>query len=374
MSKNLKILITAKQTGSVNALALTARKLMRKGHKVIVYATGNSNEAVGFGDLCHYRGQPRESDYLKLVKGFDKVIVGLSGYNTPDGHFLRAANKAQIPTISVQDQDAGYLKRLGNNPNEFPTVLAVMNEECLETIANELKGGVGKELASRAVVVGWTAFDNYGKLKNNFSNKDKKELLEKLNLTSRKKINVHFTQNLHPDSKYMKIQLGTIDEKQNVFDYELKVTTALFEIASDMGLKLIVKPHPSETFTTNHTLDLVNKHGFTYLPADSCDSKELMLASDSITAGRSTCLTQACLLDKNTGGILPDLDNKEIRPFPPIAQDAIPYTTSWNGIKSVIKFITSTDTQINQMLATKRERFSVDGNATQKLVELIENL
>jgi hypothetical protein len=378
MSKKQKILATAKQLGSVNVIAPVVKELILRGHDVTVYATGSSNEVVGFRNLPYQVIHLKESDYLRLVKGFDKIIVGLSGYETPDGYFLRAANQAKIPSIGVQDLDSGYLHRLGNKVEGFPTILAVMNNRCLETIANEFRNAdekeVGKELASRAKVIGWTAFDNYGKLKKEFSDKDKQELLKKVNLNPEKKINIHFTQNIHPDSRYMQPITWTYEKKEQDFNYEIKVTEAMFETASDMGLTLVVKPHQGEEFHINYTKELVDKHGFIYLPAKSCDTKQLMLASDSIIAGRSTCLTEACLLDKNTGGILPGLEYEEIRAFPPIELGAIPYTTSWKRISTVLGLITSDKKGINKVLSEERENFSVDGKATQRVVNLIENL
>jgi len=297
MTKKLKILATAKQAGSVNAIAPVARELIQRGHKVAIIATGNENEAAGFKGLRHIR-IPNKSDYSQLINGFDYselvrsfdvVMTGLSGYQTPDGYFLRAANKAKIPSIAVQDQDVGYPKRLGNNPENFPTVLAIMNKKCLETIAKEFEKDIGEELASRARVIGWVAFDHFSQLKKDFKQENKQELLQKLDL--KEPIYLHFTQNIHHETEYMKPITWSIEQKKQCFYYEIKVTKAVFETASDMGLKLTVKPHPGEEFKINHTLNLVKKHDFIYLPAESCDTKQLMLASDSITAGRSTCLT-----------------------------------------------------------------------------------
>jgi len=66
------------------------------------------------------------------------------------------------------------------------------------------------------------------------------------------------------------------------------------------------------------------------------------------------------------------LDYEKIRVFPPIELNAIPYTTSWKRMDSVIKLITFE--KPNPMLAEERKRFSVDGKATQRLIDLIENL
>ena len=372
MAKKLKILATAKQSGSVNVIAPVVRELILRGHDVTAYATGNENEAAGFRGISHQIIQPKESDYSSLVKGFDLMLVGLSGYQTPDGYFLRAANKSKIPTIAIQDQDAGYIARLGNNPEEFPSILAVMDNGCLETIVNEL-GEAGKELASRTKVTGWVAFDNYAELRENFNSRKREELLRKISLDPEKRVYVHFTQNIHPDSEYMKPQTWTPEEKEQDFGYEMRVTEAVFRAASDMRLKLVVKPHPGEAFEVNYTENIANRFGFKYIPPKACDTKLLMLSVASVSAGRSTYLTEACLLDINTGGILPGLNTQEICAFPPVKLDAIPYTRHWNEIARILSLINFSGEDTNKYLAERRKRFSVDGKATQRLVDVIEN-
>ena len=99
-----------------------------------------------------------------------------------------------------------------------------------------------------------------------------------------------------------------------------------------------------------------------------------MLAAYSVTAGRSTCLAEATLLDRNTGGIIPDMGVHWITPFPPMALGAIPYATGWDGIKSVLEAVTSKDAKVLQELAKNRKKFSVDGKASERLADLVEDL
>ena len=234
----MKLLLTAKQRGSTNVLAPVAKELLQRGHELTLYATGNDNEAAGFNGLQYERITPSENNYAQLVQGYDAVMVGLSGYNTPDGHFLRAATEAKIPTVAVQDQNSNYVGRLGINPADLPTILAVMDEACIETSRKELSGEMGDESAKRCRVIGWTAFDNYAKMREDFTEQKREELLHKLGLNPNQPVYFHATQNMHPDSAYMQRLSMSTEEKRRIFDYECAVTALVFETASDLGLKL----------------------------------------------------------------------------------------------------------------------------------------
>ena len=370
----MDILLTAKQRGSTNVLAPVAIELSRRGHNVKIYATGNEDEAAGFQGLDYERIFPAGSDFLRLVECYDVVVVGLSGYDTPDGHFLRSANVAGIPTVAVQDQNSNYQRRLGTNPADLPTVLAVMDENCINTARSELGGELGQEVAKRTRVVGWVAFDHYAKMREDFTDKTRAELLTSLGIDPENPVCVHFTQTMHPNCTYRKKSDMSFGEKVMSFLYEQGVTQFTFEAASDLGLKLVVKPHPGEHFSRNYTRELTDRHGFTFVPAGACNTQQLMLATYSVTAGRSTCLTESTLLGKNTGGLIPDLDEEEIRSFPPLTLGAIPYTQKWEGIRDILEQITSKNEEVVKRLADDRKKFSVDGKGSKRLADLVEEL
>jgi len=366
----MKILLTAKQRGSVNALLPVSQELQQRGHQLTIYATGNETESAGFGERINLEND----DYAKLVSNQDVVVTGLSGYNTPDGLFWRAANSAGLPTVAVLDQDLGYEPRLGQEIENLPQLIAIMDASCRETMKKELPLRLGEEAVKRSRVVGWTAFDHYQALKDKFSEVEREKLLNSLSINHQLYLHLHFTQNIHPDTNYLAKINRAREESQKIFDYEMFVTKAIFEAASDIGLKLAVKPHPGEEFKENFTLDLAQRHGFIYIPAKACSSQQLMLTANSITAGRSTCLTEATLLDRNTGGIFPELKKEELKPFPPATLEAIPYTLQKEFIENVLSIVSSNNEATRRMLTEKRKKFSVDGKASKRLADLIEGL
>ncbi|HLD78948.1 MAG TPA: hypothetical protein VJA18_00135 [Candidatus Nanoarchaeia archaeon] len=371
----MKILLTAKQRGSTNVLAPVARELQARGHELTVYATGNENEAAGFDKLTYERIAPADDQYPQLVCGYDTVIVGMSGSQTSDGYFLRAANASGIPTVAVQDQNSLYQERLGINPADLPTILAVMDNDCVEKVRTELSGEMGTEAAKRCRIVGWAAFDHYAALRENFSEQQREDLLHRLGLNSAQPLCFYPTQNIHPESAYMQRSSMSAEDKKNFFKYESTVTQAVFETASALGVKLVIKPHPGEEYTTNFTKELADRYDFVYLPAKACSTQELMLASRSVTAGRSTCLTEATLLDKNVGAILPDAMGREwSSASPAVTLNAIPVTYDWDSTQDVLEQVTSVDETVARKLAENRKRFSVDGKASKRLADLIEGL
>ncbi len=355
--------------GSAAALVSPIKELQRRGHEVTVYATGSEQEARAFQDISYIFSEQFN------VKNYAVILTGLHGVNGPDGHTIRAANTAGIPVISVLDQNSNYQLRLGDSIINLPTYLSIMSSDCLSAMRRELPSEIVEEAVKRSRIVGWTAFDNYALLREEFSEKKRAELLSSVGLNSDKELYFHATQNIHPDAPYLKSVARSRDESQRIFDYEIKVTTAVFEAASDSGLGLTVKPHPGEEFEQNFTMELVRMHNFTYLPAKACDTKKLMLSASSVSAGRSTCLTEACLLDRNVGGILVgELGKSWLQASPAITTKAIPYTTEWENIWAILAATSSLDNRVQEKLARDRKLFSVDGKASQRLADLVEEL
>ena len=370
----MRILATAKMYGCAQALVSPLKELERRGHQLTIYATGNESERKGFQDLPFQELRPeREEDCFPLVRGYQVVITGLSGYQSPDGWFLRAAQREGIPVVAVNDQDVGYVNRLGRDPSHFPTLLALMHQECFSTLERELGPELASEAKSRARVIGYTAFDHYQELRENFDAHHRQLLRVHLGLQREEPIHVHFTQNIPPDSVYMQqVHRFTPQEKMDRFAYELQVTNATFTAAAELGLLLVTKPHPGEEYPRNFTQELAQRFGFSYISANACNSLALMLAAESVTAGRSTCLAEATLLDRPTGGILPGLDDSELAPFPPLALGAIPFTQHWDGLVDLLARITSPSMEVQRELTQQREKFSVDGKAGQRCADRVE--
>ncbi len=375
----MNVLLTAKQRGSTNALAPVARELIQRKNNITIYATGNEQEAAGFQGLPYTSLNPVLSDYERLVTGYDALVVGLSGSETHDGYFVKAANRVGIPSIAVQTQNSDWGGKLGLKASNFPTYIAVMDDECAKTAQEELARDLGQLAADRCVVVGWVALDHLATLRDSYSPNDRTTLLYSLGISLDKSVNLHLTQTTHPHSAYMKRVDRSYEQKVKDFLYEQGVVQFTFEAASDLGLKLVVKPHPGEEPQPgdglyNYTRELCSRHDFIYISAKACNTQQLILAANSLTAGRSTALTEATLLNRNVGSIIPTIDEEAIKAFPPLSLGAIPFTQTWDGIKDVLQQVTSEDQLVLEKLAEDRRKFSVDGKAASRLVDLIETV
>ena len=382
----MKILITAKNHASANVLNPVVSELVERGHSVAVYATGNDAEAAGFAGSGIYRMQPRAEDYGSYVRQHDLLLTGLSGHQTHDAYFVRAANEAGIPSIAVNDQDVNYTLRLDDQLDSLPTYLAMMHDNCAKTLERDLADSkydaVRAEAISRIKVVGWTAYDNFAQLRAQSTPETTAALKQQLGLDPHQKVHTFFTQNIHPDTEYLKPHIKVNGSeyralREAMFDYELDVTDTLFTLAKELKIHLVVKPHPGEAFETNFTQNFTTKHGFTYLPAKSCDSKQLILASDAVFATRSATLNDGCLLDRNTAAIVPvrseiDKNAYDASIYPAVSLDAIPYANRWENIKSIVWMLTADNPELQAGLKERRTRFSVDGKASKRLADLVE--
>lgn len=358
----MKILATAKQRGSVNALVEPIKELQRRGHTVLIYATGSESEASGFQGVDYRRVEEIDPESELTTGKYDFVLSGLSGHDTLDGRFIRAANKLGIPSIGVNDQNTNYLYRF-LDVQGIPSVLALMNSECISTLCNQLSPEMAREAIQRSRVVGWTAFDKYAQIRREFDVAKKQKFLESLRgqgINLDDPIHVHATQNTNPSND------------QSFYGYEVKSTEATFRVAADLGLKIVTKPHPREDGTP--TSDLARKFGHIFIPATACQTLPLLQSASSVTAGRSTILTEACLLNINSGGMVPDISDAELISHPPLYHNAIPFTQSWDGISAVLSLVASTRTEDLDKLAKDRQRFSVDGKASQRLADLVEEV
>ncbi len=379
----MKILLTAKQRGSTNALAPVARELQRRGHQLQIYATGNKQEAAGFGDLSYQRIDEGEPDYYhSLVEGYDALISGLSGDTTGDGSFIRAGNRAGIPSLAILDQNNNYQERFGGEIGNLPTLIAVMDEMCLPRIQRELgmkmaTEKMAKEVERRIKVTGWTAYDHLSQAREEFSDEQREALRKQLVGDSDAPLFVYLSQNIHPSTEYMRTVSWEERKKVDFFRYEMEVTRAVLEEAKEHDVSLIVKPHPGERASVNFTEQLVRSYRNThFLPAEACKTQDLLLTAAGVFAGRSSCLAEACLLDRHVGAVLPELAEEEREAFLPVTLRAIPSAEYWCDVPTLVETIiyASQDEETNQTLARNRKRFSVDGKASERIADIVEEM
>lgn len=357
-----KILAIAQQVGSQNALAPIVKELADQGYQVTNYAT--DDKAASFSG---------QTNYTEIVREHDLVLVGLSGSMTADVRFTQAANYEGITSVGVLDQDSNYFYRLGDSVDNIPTVISIMDKGCLKGMRRQLSKEVGEEAINRSQVVGWTAYDHFQDLKAGFTEDKKAALRAQLGVDPNERVHVYFSQNIPPDAVYWQnfddLEEGFADE---YFTYEMQLTEETLRASSKLGLRLRVKPHPREE--GKHTQGLTERFGSIYLPATACDSKELILTADSVLGGRTGCILDSCLFDRNTGALFPDVDPEKLVPYPPVTHGAIPYAKTWSDIPELIQLVSLPDEKTNKELAENRKRFSTDGKASPRLVKIIAEL
>jgi hypothetical protein len=367
----MNILVTGTQRAETNNLAPVVQELTKRGHQVTAYATGADSEATGFEEISHVHLRPGEEiDYDQLVTGHDVVVTGMSGRDTPDAYFLRAANSAGIPTVAVLCADGNYANRIGNNPLNVGSKVAVPDENCYNTMSDELSPEIADKVIEAGEVVGIPATDVLGQMRDNYTVEQHEDTLDRLGLPA--VIHLHQTINIHPDTAYFQRSKRTRENKEELFTYRMRLTHELFAAASDLSIKLVVTPHPGEETMPDFTKALASYHGFLYLPATLANHRDLILAADSITAERSIMLTEACLLDRNVGGLFPGLHESEADPYPAVGLGAIPSTFKWDGIEDILSRLV--DPRFGEQLAKDREKYSVDGEASKRVADLIEGL
>jgi len=365
-----KVLVTAQQRGSVNAVVGVVPILKSRGHTVEVYATGNDNEVAGFNGVGYKRIIDLNMEMARgIIKGYDVLVTGLSGHETADGYFIMAANQEGIKNIGVNDQDGNYVDRFGTSCDGLPTLIAQMNEGCLETMSRDLPEEMAKDAISRARVIGWTAYDSFSKMRDEFTDEKKLETLRSAGLKPDERVYFHATQNV-PGTGH--------------FGYEVRAAEEIMRLASDIGLKLSIKPHPRED-GGRFSDTLAKRYGHNFIVANSCATSDLVLSSDVVTAGRSTVLNEACLLGVNTGGIFQPVMDRELgeklefygdlwRSFPPISSGAIPYAIESEDIAGILRELSSEDKDVLNNLSENRKKFSVDGKASERLANLVDEV
>ncbi|MBU1975622.1 MAG: hypothetical protein KKG59_04430 [Nanoarchaeota archaeon] len=364
----MKVLVTAKWRAFTNALAPVARELIDRSHDVEIIATGNEHEAKGFEGL-DYEHTTSIGSLVPLLKDKDLLITGLSGQYLPDAQFIRAINAMRKPSIGIMDQNGYYSERI--NQGALPTVIGLVSQMSVPRFLQEL-GQQGKDLMHRLVVVGWPGLDHYAGIPASFPEEEREQLRESLGIEG--KCHLHLTQNIHPDTDYMRDVDRPYHVKLQNFLDEMNLTTNVLETAKNMGLRVVVKPYPGEGSTLNYTEGIALRLGHLYVPAHACNTQKLMLASHSISAGKSHALNEGCLLDINTVGFLPGCSQEDLDSLPAISNNAIPYTTKGADIPDLLEHITSQDLQTREELQSKRRNFLVDGQGAKRVADYAERL
>ena len=366
------ILVAAQDTNSVNAIVGTVSLLQEKGHCVSVYSTGPERTRGAFGfvpyEVCLNMD---ESKARKLLEGKDLLLTGLSGYDSSDGILIEEAEKIGVKSIGMSDRDYNWEWRFGNDSRRIPYRVGVISGRSIEAIRRSLPEENREVVLDRARVVGPTILDELVKLRE--TDFDRESFLGTLKGSGYEipdKIVFYATQN------------ALLRGSPGFLDYAIRSTTESFRTAKELGIRLLVKGHPAER-EGGVTEILAENYGHIPLPFESCNARELIRASDAVVAGKSDILVEACVLDRNVGGIFIEPTKAELKRLSGedaeahysllvISQNAIPYSETIGEIKDVFKKITSEDPEVLMELAEQRKNLRADGRANENLVSLVE--
>jgi hypothetical protein len=363
------VLLTAKWAGSAKVLAPLAAELQTRGIPIAIYATGSPAEAASFGSLP-YTHLTEPISYAQLVLDSSVVVSGLAGTDTPDTHFIRAANTYGIPSIGAVDQNSIYVQRFGTDTRNWPTLIATLDDTCTRT----LEAALGGAIAARSRVVGWTAFDHYAALRTQFTAADKERVFASIGVDPAQPWSLYCSQHTPPQADKAHY---SAEEKGKVA-YELAVAEHLFTTARAHDIPLVVKPHPKELRFAQQQLfptteALAAKYGITYVLPSACTTTDLILASLATYGTTSTCITEACLLDRAAAALVPGLPDGALAAFPPLSLGAIPAARTWTSIAPLVQLVSSVDPTTQAALAAQRTRFSVDGGGAKRFADLVES-
>lgn len=371
--KTLNLLVTGKLRGPTNALNPVCRELERRGHSLAIYATGNKLEGLGFKGLNYSHLDSNSIDFNSMLNGLDGVVVGLSGIDSPDMAFLKEAKQRSIPVVALQEQNTSYSLVIDEDSENLPDAIGLVLEASKDRIRVELNPQVAEELIKRSRVVGFTAYDAFQRMKDEFAEEDRERVLTTMGLNPTLRYHLHFSRNILPHSKYMQSLRMTDAQKSESYEYEVRVTRAVFKAARDLELHLIERPHPGEDLEFGISKRLSEEFGF-YHSTEDLEGFRLMLSASSVSSVYSGSIGEATILDRPTAGIVPDMPQDKINLLPALGLNAVPYSHSFFEIPGVLKHITSPDEQIQRALANQRKVFSTDGKATLRFADLVEEV
>mgnify|MGYP001591865749 FL=1 len=312
------------------------------------------------------------NDFIRLIKYIEifkllsknlDIVVAHNDVISFEKTVIKTANKLGIKTLTMIE---GFLpiKQIKKEPQFIPfnaKIMAVHSEEQKKAI---IKEGISKD---RLVVTGYPDFDKYFN-----SIPLKKELIYKrYNIPLNKKI-ILYVGERYTKNKYE----SSIWAAQTQEQYK-KVYRELFNAVEQFpDLFLIIKKHPSGSLEENIIKDLAKKENFNnFVIIDDMDIYNILNASYGIITRLSTMALEAMLIKKPV--IIMDTYFDTNDNFGYTMFNAALHAKKQGDLKKLLKLIYNED--VIKKLQNNMDKFvnynySVKGNASSRMAELIENI
>ncbi len=312
------------------------------------------------------------NDFIRLIKYIEifkllsknlDIVVAHNDVISFEKTVIKTANKLGIKTLTMIE---GFLpiKQIKKETQFIPfnaKIMAVHSEEQKKAI---IKEGISKD---RLVVTGYPDFDKY------FNSRPlKKELIYKrYNIPLNKKI-ILYVGERYTKNKYE----SSIWAAQTQEQYK-KVYRELFNAVEQFpDLFLIIKKHPSGSLEENIIKDLAKKENFNnFVIIDDMDIYNILNASYGIITRLSTMALEAMLIKKPV--IIMDTYFDTNDNFGYTMFNAALHAKKQGDLKKLLKLIYNED--VIKKLQNNMDKFvnynySVKGNASSRMAELIENI
>ncbi len=311
----------------------------------------------------------------------DLVFTGISAVPLLERYFLYFANEKGIPTVSIIDGfDFSSVKQTDTNIDEnyrFRPNLVLVADKNMQNVM--IKEGFNPE---SVVITGLPYYDNLAVLKGEFSEDDKSKVKvwNDLGITDRDYVITFISQAL-----YNAISKGAV--KDHGYN-ELTVLSALENSLVNLtgfikNLCLLVKLHPSEDPNMTRTV-IEGKYIKVILDKDY-NTRKAILASNLVGGMFSTAMMEAAYLDLDLFSAKPGFIINEETEFlmSPLGY-AIPSNdrqiTNKIGLSIPIYrrenleshlYTAISNTLIHNQLRKRRLQLSLDGKATERVVNII---
>ncbi len=379
---SLSALVVGESRGASAALSPVVFELLKRGILVDVVACGNEEEKKGFNLSYPYSKLTLKEKMPKLsAGGYSFVVAGTSSSTSLEIKAINEANRLGIPTIGVSDQNSRWLARYGTDPLNYPTLISLMDEASKTSIIESVKEII-PDITRRCFISGWTAFDSYSNLKNEFKKSDMRQNIRNfLGVPSNYKLIVLFSNIFSPNEEYYRRMDVRAEESLNdyfekiILYQDAMVTLDLFRL-QNKNISVIVSPHPGESVADINNMPYLNSRSLAKLwklrveKRNGYSFEELCMASDVVIGGPTTAVSGSCMLDIPTICVLYGSFRDKIHIFPAASLGAIPIATTSAEITDYLELMVNTPSAASHF-SNLRKRFSTDGNASRTLVDEI---
>lgn len=366
-----KIVVICGDAGGANAIVPVIKQLhSEKKVDVLVFAYRQaidimSKNTISFFVLDEKITDSALEDLLRITQ--PAIIVTGTSFK-PIGlevKFIYLARKLKIPCMAVLDFWLNYSLRFSDEAGDLkyvPDKIAIMDEMAYSEMIEE---GFHPDIL---IITGQPAFDALAGYKSNFNNEKYQKIRNDYNIHANELFVVFVSQ---PFSRLY----GEDESNPHFFGYTEKTVLNNLIIVLDQisqeckkDIALIVRPHPREKLDD---YDKMASNNIRIILSNDGNPKDIMMTSDLVIGMNTELLVEACYLGCIVVSLQPGLRFKDTLPT-----NNEGYSVSVYSNEKIIDTIRMTlmDSAIRSEIKNKLDHFKQDGHATDRVVNIIDQM